>query len=79
MSAALLRALGFASLAYAQSGLELIPPASSPGWVVACSILCAALVDRVHLATWERAGISCWMMLESAGVVGALLGSWLLN
>ena len=76
----LLRALGFASLAYAQSGLELIlsciisglggclfDPPRRPG-------------DQVHPATGAGRYISLLMMLESAGaVVGALLGSWLLN
>lgn len=77
----LLRAVGFASLAYAESGLALI---------VSCIISglggClfdpprAALVIKFTRPHQRGRYISLLMMLESAGaVLGALLGSWLLN
>ncbi|MBP8281719.1 MAG: multidrug efflux MFS transporter MdtH, partial [Aeromonas sp.] len=77
----LLRALGFASLAYAQSGLELILSCIISG-LGGCLFdpPRAALVIKFTRPRERGRYISLLMMLESAGaVVGALLGSWLLN
>ncbi|MBP8223397.1 MAG: MFS transporter, partial [Aeromonas sp.] len=77
----LLRAAGFASLAYAQSGLELILSCIISG-LGGCLFdpPRAALVIKFTRPRQRGRYISLLMMLESAGaVVGALLGSWLLN
>ncbi|PNO61026.1 multidrug transporter MdtH [Aeromonas caviae] len=72
---------GFASLAYAQSGLELILSCIISG-LGGCLFdpPRAALVIKFTRPRERGRYISLLMMLESAGaVVGALLGSWLLN
>ncbi|MCR6551530.1 MFS transporter, partial [Aeromonas sp. CPF2-S1] len=77
----LLRALGFASLAYAQSGLELIFSCLLSG-LGGCLFdpPRAALVIKFTRPHERGRFISLLMMLESAGAVtGALLGSWLLR
>ncbi|MFB3240040.1 multidrug efflux MFS transporter MdtH [Aeromonas salmonicida] len=77
----LLRAAGFASLAYAQSGLELILSCIISG-LGGCLFdpPRAALVIKFTRPRQRGRYISLLMMLESAGaVVGALLGSRLLN
>ena len=77
----LLRAAGFASLAYAQSGLDLILSCIISG-LGGCLFdpPRAALVIKFTRPRERGRYISLLMMLESAGaVVGALLGSWLLN
>ncbi|MGY3870790.1 multidrug efflux MFS transporter MdtH [Aeromonas crassostreae] len=77
----LLRALGFASLAYAESGLALILSCVVSG-LGGCLFdpPRAALVIKFTRPHQRGRYISLLMMLESAGaVLGALLGSWLLN